>query len=74
MKRTLLLLIALTPFAALTSAQTGAQTAGGVLFPCSFVSGVKGQTAVQHLEMLAIEINPAIDDTVFRPANSGPGH
>jgi outer membrane lipoprotein-sorting protein len=40
---------------------------GGVLFPCTFQSGIKGQPAGEHLEMLEIQINPAIDDAVFRP-------
>jgi outer membrane lipoprotein-sorting protein len=40
---------------------------GGVLFPSAFQSGIKGQPAGEHLEMQEIEINPAIDDAVFRP-------
>jgi outer membrane lipoprotein-sorting protein len=40
---------------------------GGVLFPCTFISNVRGQDPGQRLEIQNVEINPAIEDSVFRP-------
>ena len=45
----------------------GNQRYGGVLFPTIFTSNIRGQTSGQRLELQKIEINPKIDESLFRP-------
>lgn len=39
---------------------------GGLLWPCLFVSGPKGAADRARLEIENMEINPALDESLFR--------
>lgn len=43
---------------------------GGVLFPCVYVSGPKGEPPNNRLEVLNVDINPKLDAAVFRPPSA----